>query len=340
MTMMTVNAYASSVKVSHKREPLRTLHAWARRSGVDSRIIYSTEYRPSDIAVLWGLPKFDGHDHRRREIRVRNLVFEEHAGPIVVLEAPLLGRWVRPKRKRSALMKKLFPTSALHTRWLLPKSFYLDEVHTWFRVGIGGAFADDGGFRLYDVRPQRWPVLKTRLGLDDPKPWRRDGEHILVIGQVPGDASLRGTDITQWLLDTCRACVAVCDRPVWVRPHPLMRERDLLFLRDELRVLRNVRIDEARGNLTGALRNAWVTVAYSSGAAVESLFQGVPVISMSSASPVRGVSDHAITDIVAPNLYDRSAWLNVIAASQWSASEFRDGSAWAAIADLLNLPRE
>jgi hypothetical protein len=60
---------------------------------------------------------------------------------------------------------------------------------------------------------------------------------------------------------------------------------------------------------------------------------------MSPASPVYGVSDHSIEDIVAPNLYDRSAWLNAIAASQWSASEFRDGSVWAAIADVLKLPR-
>jgi hypothetical protein len=77
-------------------------------------------------------------------------VFEKYAGPIVVLEAPLLGRWVRPKRKRSVLMKTLFPASAPHTRWLLPRQLYLDELHTWFRVGIGGAFADDGGFRLYE----------------------------------------------------------------------------------------------------------------------------------------------------------------------------------------------
>jgi hypothetical protein len=338
VTASTVSVYASSANAPHKREQLQALHASARRSGFDSQIVVSAEYRPSDIAVLWGLPKSHDPDRSRREIRVRNLVFEQHKGPIVVIEAPLLGRWVSRKRKRTPLMKALFPASAPHTRWLLPKDRYLDQVHTWFRVGIGGGFPDDGGFRLYDVRSERWPRLKERLGLSDPKPWRTDGEHILVIGQVPGDASLRGTNITQWLLETCRTCVEICDRPVWVRPHPLMHEPDLLCLKDQLRAIRNVRIDEGPGSLAASLANAWATVTYSSGAGVESLFEGVPVISVSPASPVYGVSDHAITDIVAPNLYDRSAWLNMIAACQWSASELHDGSVWDAIADFLALP--
>jgi hypothetical protein len=327
------------VNSPNKREPIQALHTWARRSGLESRITYATDYQPSDIAVLWGAPRRDDHAKSRRETRLRNRVFENHAGPIVVLESPLLGRRVHRKRSRSALMKRLFPASGFHTRWLLPEHCYLDQVHQWFRVGIGGAFADDGGFRLLEVRPERWPVLRTELGLSDPKPWRTRGDYILVIGQVPGDASLRGIDITRWLIETCKSCAAICDLPVLVRPHPLMHERDLLRLEQELQALRKVTIDPGRDSLAASLANAWVAVTYSSGGGIEALFEGVPVIAMSPASPVYGVSDHSIEDIVAPHLHDRSAWLNAIAASQWSASEFRDGSVWAAIADVLKLPR-
>jgi hypothetical protein len=335
MTTMTV--YAASVNSAHKRAPLQALHETARANGVQSRITRGPAVIPADIAVLWGAPKPDGAE-ARREFMVRNAVFRAHAaGTIVVLETPLLGRRVGPKLKRSRLMKTLFPASWPHTRLLLPPHRYLDQVHTHYRVGIGGAFPDDGGFRLAAVRRDRWPILKADLGLDDPRPWRSDGEHVIVIGQVPGDASLRGADITQWLLDTCRAIAAVTERPVIARPHPLMHEHDLARLQEALRRLPTVRIDDGRESLAALLARAWATVTYSSGAGIESLFAGVPVIAMNQASPVYHVADHTIADVVDPGLRDRSAWLSTIAACQWSAEEFRDGSVWAAIADLLAL---
>jgi hypothetical protein len=337
MTTMTV--YASSVNSAHKRAPLVALHETARASGVRSRITRGTAMIPADIAVLWGAPKPDGAEERR-EFAVRNAVFRGHAaGTIVVLETPLLGRRVGPKLKRSRVMKTLFPASWPHTRWLLSPHRYLDQVHTQFRVGIGGAFPDDGGFRLAEVRRDRWPILKAELGLDDPRPWRTDGDHVIVIGQVPGDASLRGADIAQWLLDTCRAIATVTERPVIARPHPLMHERDLLRLWDELRRLPTVRIDDGSESLAALLARAWATVTYSSGAGIESLFAGVPVIAMNRASPAYDVADHTIADVVAPRLHDRTAWLATLAACQWSAEEFHNGSVWAAISDLLALRR-
>ena len=45
-------------------------------------------------------------------------------------------------------------------------------------------------------------MLSRQLGLNL-KPYRRSGEHVLLVGQNPGDASLRGLDMFDWLNKRC-----------------------------------------------------------------------------------------------------------------------------------------
>jgi hypothetical protein len=308
-------------------------------SGAQSEIFRGVDYRPCDIAVIFGLPKLsmEGRRNLRKEVRVRNTVFREHRGTIIYIEAPLLGRSVSRKRKRSLLARAIFPTNASYTRWLLPERMYRDQVHSHFRIGVGGAFNDDGGFSLFAAHPDRWEILKADLNLEEPKPYRRRGDHILVIGQVQGDASLRGADIVEWLLKTCREIAAISDRPLLLRPHPFMSEAAVEHLKRELSHIPTLCMDDGKQGIREVLANAWVTVTASSGAGIESLLEGVPVIATSPASPVYSVADHDIASVLEPTLYERKEWLNKIAACQWSDGEFYDGSVWSALSRLLEL---
>src|SRR6185436_6189038 len=96
-----------------------------------------------------------------------------------------------------------------------------------------------------------------------------NGEHILLIGQVPGDASLRGLDVVKWLESTVIDLRLITQRPIVIRPHPLSPAAALRRLRRRLAKDKSIRFDiKAGSRLSAALHEAWVTVTYSSSAAI------------------------------------------------------------------------
>src|SRR5690349_13257904 len=53
------------------------------------------------------------------------------------------------------------------------------------------------------------------------KPWRESGEHIVLCGQVPWDASVDHTNHVKWLIETAALLQMLTKRPIVFRPHPL-----------------------------------------------------------------------------------------------------------------------
>lgn len=136
------------------------------------------------------------------------------------------------------------------------------------------------------------------------KPWNPAGDYVLLIGQVPGDASLRGRDLSGWY-----AKQAAIDwrRPVRFRPHPVAVQRG---------IAKPVAGAETMGGpLADALAGAAWVVTYNSNTGVESLLAGKPT----------HVDDRGSMAWGATN---REAWAHGLAWCQWSIDEIRSGAAW------------
>lgn len=158
------------------------------------------------------------------------------------------------------------------------------------------------------------------------KPWRKNSKGVaLVIGQVPGDSSLAGSNINVW---TQRATANLVEKgwKVIYREHPFIEsqpgwkfvpqgaEKSILSLEEDL----------ARAGLV---------VTYCSNTAIESVLAGIPTITFSDMSVAYPVTSHNFDQPF--QRPDRAEWCANMAFRQWKTSELEDGTAWGFIRPTL-----
>jgi hypothetical protein len=311
---LDVNVFASTglARLPHHGAFLRAFHDGLQRAGETVRWV-DGDYLPCDVAVVYGYPKPDS-----RSTWACRSVHAQHRGPVIVIETPFLGR--APYIERRGLR-------ALWRR--LRGKRNLVDPQSYARIGIDGAFQDDGDFCNAGSPPDRWQQLSREFGLTL-QPFRKQGSQVLLVGQKPGDASLRGADIVAWMIDTARRLRACTDRPIVVRAHPASRPEDFGRMKKAFATHTDVRLDiPPTGTIHDALCCAWAAVTYSSSAAIDALLAGIPAISTIPASMAWPVTDHELSMIDQPTLYPREQWLYDLCYAQWSVEETASGAVWA-----------
>jgi hypothetical protein len=300
-----------------KRHTLNCFYEGLRQAHVDVEMVDDPHYRACELAVMFGARRRPDKPSDAGELRHR--IVEEHHGHTIILETPLLGRSVY---QRSVVLARLRRLLRLGSR-----SF--SDNYKYFRVGIDGFLADDADFANRDSPPDRWNMLSRRLGLKL-KPYRRAGNHVLLVGQNPGDASLRGLDIFDWLEQTMLDLRQATDRPIVVRPHPVTDAKMMLEFQRRFRALPiGCTLDfPPRRPMGASLHKCWLLVAYSSSSTIDALIGGVPAIALSSANMAWPVTDHSLSAVEHPTLFAREQWLYDLAYAQWSADEMQSGMVW------------
>ena len=145
------------------------------------------------------------------------------------------------------------------------------------------------------------------------QPWQYKDGHVLLVGQVPGDAAVRGGKHLEWLREAYAEIIALGEKVVF-RPHPMAGA-------------------VSYGNLapvsTSSLADEWArakyVVTFNSNTGVDAALAGVPVVVMDEGSMAWPVAGHEIGDIEMP---DRDTWAHNLAYAQWSEDEIRAGEAW------------
>ena len=159
------------------------------------------------------------------------------------------------------------------------------------------------------------------------KPWRTDGECILIAGQH--DKSLQWQTMprmSNWFLNTYDEIRKHTDRPIIFRPHPRCRlehiERGLKNVyRQEPRHVTNTYDDFDLG-----FANIWATVSYSSNPGIHSVMAGVPsFVSTHSLAYDVGNDIDFLHDIEQPVMPDRTQWLNDYAWTEFTIDEISQG---------------
>lgn len=196
----------------------------------------------------------------------------------------------------------------------------------YLRYSFDGVFPTTGFYFDRDVDPLRWEKISKNLNISL-KPWRVEGEHILICLQRNGGWSMRGLSTQAWLDQTILSIRQYSrKRHIVVRTHPGDKKiRRMLQIHHK-----NVSISN-KERLVDDLKNAWATVVYNSSPSVASIIEGVPAF-LTDPFPKHSQSfDVANCDLSMlenPSLPDRQVWIEKISMCHWNFDELRNGEAW------------
>lgn len=167
----------------------------------------------------------------------------------------------------------------------------------------------------------------------NPKPWRTDGNHVLVAGSsFKYHQFHRLPPPPEWRDVIVKRLQEYTYRPILFRPKPNQPMEDRWFHHDDTWVEAN------RRSIEHDLKDCWAVVVHSSSVCLDALLAGIPTIVLGQAV-TRPISSQSLSEIEQPklaNLADTNQLLSDLAYSQWSLQEYADGTAWATIKPALN----
>ena len=165
-----------------------------------------------------------------------------------------------------------------------------------------------------------------QLGLEL-KPWKTDGEFILIAGQHDKSLQWQGMpSMSNWLMQTISEIRKHTDRPIIFRPHP---RRPLPHIEKEFKNVYRQDPQHVRGTYDDfdmGFNNVWATISYSSNPGIHSIIEGVPAfVSTHSLAYPAGNDIDFLHDIEQPVMPDRTQWLNDYAHTEWTLDEIAQG---------------
>jgi hypothetical protein len=300
-------------KYYFKKYEIESHKALKKEYGIDLRLSYDPEIEKCDIAVQFGTAK-----DRAAEHHVTKQSIQKNAKTIVYIETPVLGRVINEKNN-----------------------------YTYYRVGVNGFLNNDGVFFNEDsFNKNRLRELKQHLSIPEFPGWKNHKEgNILILCQLPGDASLRGQKMGEWLIDTIDILRHQTSRPLSIRLHPAMSHKGRAEFVSELGpiLFKNYQdvywYDGTTTTLQEDLNNAGICVTYSSGSAIDAILAGVPVLTLDEGNLAYPISSHRLDDLDNPKLVSVekiNEWLTALANSQWNESEMLDGKVWEHLQSILD----
>jgi len=255
----------------------RVLKAFYDGCPVEKKAKSVFEYEPSDVAVIFGV-----HKSKVPKSFPRGEVFRQQRTKnldVIVLETGYINRG--------------------------------DGENHHYAAGFNG-LNGRADFRNRGMSDDRVKKLGVNL-----KPWRKDGNHVLLCGQVPWDASVEMChDYPGWLHHTAWQIKYQTKREIRFRPHPLA---DLPPIRG---------CTHSKVTIQEDLKDCWAVVTYNSNSSVEAVLEGIPAFTFDAGAMAKDVSSQWLQELERPYMPTREAWLNDLAYTQWTIPEFSSGEAW------------
>jgi hypothetical protein len=264
-------------------------------------------YSVCDVAVMLG--SWKNRDKNHHQVRAS---IAGNSGCFVVIETPLLGRIVE----------------------------FTKNKH--FRVGVNGFLNNSGLFYQGNYPQDRLEQLGISWN-----GWQnnKDG-HIVLMLQLPGDASLRGINIYEWTEYCIKKIRSFSNRKIVIRTHPAhnIKESDEFyrFIIENLILVKDNNIEislSKEKSLDNDLKGAYCTVTYSSGSGIDSIMKGIPTIAMDPGNFAWNVSSRYPNEVENLKLADAeeiTQWLSNLAYSQWTVEEMEQGKPWLHLLPIIN----
>ena len=199
---------------------------------------------------------------------------------------------------------------------------FVDTNSYFLRYSIDGVFYNTNNYANANSDGSKWQQIQTKLNLDL-KPWRTEGDYVLVCLQRDGGWSMKGTDMTDWTRQTVQRLRSITNRPILIRSHPKHK-----INLSKLTGLPGVSESVNGSTLQQDLSNAWVAVFCNSSSSVAAVLAGVPVFVDDDDCVAWSVANKDLAQIESPAVPDRTQWLYDLSAAHWTDEESRSGAVY------------
>jgi len=295
---MTIDAvvYISSVanprKHSRKIECLESFAAGVKNSGGNVVVEWDHKYTPSRLAVMLGWATTNT------------------GGPNIALRKQIIA-----EQQRQGLKTMCIDASC----WK-----YLDNHGTYLRYSMGGPFYDRAEYANRNSDATKWNEIRNTINVPlIEAPVVKPNGHVLICMQRDGGFAMKTLDPIQWLENKIALIKEYTKRPIIVRPHPgAYRLQDFRKFRNIPKV---TVVDPARSSLLQDLQNAHAAVFFNSSASVAAVCANIPVFVDDQSCVSWAVANKNIANLESPQSFDRSQWINDLAAAHWSDADGRAG---------------
>jgi hypothetical protein len=297
---MTVDVvvYVSSVANAHKfprkTACLENFAHGAKAAGANVIIEYDYRYTPSRLAVMlgWATTNTGGNN--------------------ITLRKQIIAEQNRHGYKTMCIDASCFK--------------YLDDTGTYLRYSLGGPFYDRAEYANKNSSSAKWNEIQQRLGISM-KPTRTSNGYILLGMQRDGGFAMKSLDPIDWAHQKIAEIRKFTPREIVIRPHPgkfdmknFAQFQTKTYSRTNVRV-----IHPEQSRLLDDLQGAQSAVFFNSSASVAAVLEGVPVFVDDSSAVTWDVANHRISKIKTPEDFDRSQWINDLAAAHWSDADGASG---------------
>jgi len=304
-----INVFTEGLKKTHyDRECLEAFAQGIKKSGDFCNVIRTLNYYPCDIAVIFGEVKNDKDKRKRMRLKAEVKGRHIHNG-LIVIDTPVL---MRP----------------------------FDKKNVFRRIGIDSLFADIGDFSNKNSDSKRWEKLSKQFNIQ-PNFTKQRGDNVYILLQTFYDASLKGSERLRpkkyftWVENVIKEIRQETDRKIVIRPHPnSLQNKDHLKLIEGFKKkisYNNIIFDYQQKSLFEVLDDAFVTITYNSGSAIDSLLYGIPTISYEEGSHAYSIVPHNSNNLENISFPDRDIfmqWLYDLSYVDWSLDEMKEGLPW------------
>ena len=157
------------------------------------------------------------------------------------------------------------------------------------------------------------------------KPWRDNGEFILICGQH--DKSLQWKNMprmSKWVMDTIEQIQRHSKRPILFRPHPRCRLDAIEHQYKNVYRQDPRQLPGTYDDFDMKFDNIWATVSWSSNPGIHSIINGIPAFTgPESLAYIVANNDYAF--IETPLQPERQQWLNDYAWTEYTVDEIANG---------------
>lgn len=203
----------------------------------------------------------------------------------------------------------------------------------YLRYSFNGIFPCTGIYCDTEIDPQRWLKLKTNLRLNL-RPYRSNGNQVLVCLQRNGGWSMGGVDVQDWAIETIKKLRFYTDRPIIIRGHP--GDRNIKTYLDPLNPACRIKgfkdvffSDPTTRTLEQDLQNTWAVVNCNSSPVVGAAIEGYPIFVLDpNKSQCAEIANTDLARIENPQMPDRQKWVERLSMFHWNFEELRSGECW------------
>lgn len=287
-----ISSVANPRKHSRKIECLESFADGVKNSGGNVVVEWDYKYTPSRLAVMLGWATTNT------------------GGPNIALRKQIIAEQQRQGLKTMCIDASCFK--------------YLDDHGTYLRYSIGGPFYDRAEYANHNSDSTKWDEIRKAINVPMiEQPVVRPNGHVLVCMQRDGGFAMKTLDPIRWLENKITLIKEYTKRPIVVRPHPgAYRLQDFRKFRNIPKV---TVVDPAKSSLLQDLQNAHAAVFFNSSASVAAVCANIPVFVDDQSCVSWSVANKNIANLESPQTFDRSQWINDLAAAHWSDADGRSG---------------